>query len=63
MARHRSPQEPGQRLCKILVDFAISTVAYFFIGYTIAYGVAFFVNAEALNGGAKGFDPQGLTLS
>jgi len=49
-------------LCKILVDFAISTVAYFFIGYTIAYGVAFFVNAEALNGGAKGFDPQGLTL-
>ena len=49
-------------LCKILVDFAISTVAYFFIGYTIAYGVAFFVNAEALNGAAKGFDPQGLTL-
>jgi ammonium transporter, Amt family len=49
-------------LCKILVDFAISTVAYFFIGYTIAYGIAFFVNAEALNGAAKGFDPQGLTL-
>jgi len=49
-------------LCKILVDFAISTVAYFFIGYTIAYGVAFFVNAEALNGAAKGFDPQGQTL-
>src|SRR5262245_32192652 len=49
-------------LCKILVDFAISTVAYFFIGYTIAYGVAFFVNAEGLNGAAKGFDPQGLTL-
>jgi len=49
-------------LCKILVDFAISTVAYFFIGYTIAYGVAFFVGAEALNGAGKGFDPQGLTL-
>jgi Amt family ammonium transporter len=49
-------------LCKILVDFAISTVAYFFVGYTIAYGVAFFVSAEALNGGAKGFDPQGLSL-
>jgi Amt family ammonium transporter len=49
-------------LCKILVDFAISTVAYFFIGYSIAYGVAFLVNAEALNGGAKGFDAQGLTL-
>src|SRR5262245_21470910 len=49
-------------LCKILVDFAISTIAYFFIGFTIAYGVAFMVNAEALNGGAKGFDAQGLTL-
>ena len=49
-------------LCKILVDFAISTVAYFFIGYTIAYGVAFFVSAEMLNGSAAGFDPQGFTL-
>ncbi len=49
-------------LCKILVDFAISTVCYFFVGYTIAYGVAFFVSAEALNGAAKPFDAQGLTL-
>jgi Amt family ammonium transporter len=49
-------------LCKILVDFAISTVAYFFIGYTIAYGVAFFVSAEALNGADKAYGAQGLTL-
>ena len=35
-------------LVKILTDFASSTVAYFFIGYTIAYGVSFFVGAEAL---------------
>jgi Amt family ammonium transporter len=49
-------------LCKILVDFAISTVAYFVVGFTIAYGIMFFVNADALNGGAKGFDPQGFTL-
>jgi len=49
-------------LCKILVDFAISTVAYFVIGYTIAYGVTFFVAAPALSGGAEGFGPQGLTL-
>ncbi len=35
-------------LVKILVDFAISTLAYFFIGYSIAYGVNFFVGAEAL---------------
>jgi Amt family ammonium transporter len=49
-------------LCKILVDFAISTVAYFFIGFTIAYGIVFFVNAEALNGAARGYDAQGFTL-
>ena len=49
-------------LCKILVDFAISTVAYFFIGYSIAYGVSFLLNAEAITGGAKGFDGQGLSL-
>ena len=47
-------------LCKILVDFAISTVAYFLVGYTIAYGVAFFVNAEALNGAAKGFEAMDM---
>ena len=35
-------------LVKILTDFAISTIAYFFIGYSIAYGVDFFVGAEAL---------------
>ncbi|MEY4754885.1 MAG: hypothetical protein RJA44_2560, partial [Pseudomonadota bacterium] len=29
-------------LVKILVDFAISTIAYFFVGYTVAYGVDFF---------------------
>jgi len=35
-------------LVKILVDFSVSTVAYFFIGYCIAYGVQFFTSAEAL---------------
>ncbi|HJW23508.1 MAG TPA: ammonium transporter [Rhodocyclaceae bacterium] len=35
-------------LVKILSDFAISTVAYFFIGYSIAYGVNFFSGAESL---------------
>lgn len=28
-------------LVKILVDFSVSTLAYFFIGYAIAYGVNF----------------------
>jgi len=35
-------------LVKILVDFSVSTLAYFFVGYTIAYGVQFFTGAESL---------------
>lgn len=35
-------------LVKILVDFAVSTIAYFFIGYGIAYGVHFMTGAEVL---------------
>jgi len=35
-------------LVKILSDFSISTIAYFFIGYSIAYGVDFFQGAEQL---------------
>ncbi|MES2036872.1 MAG: ammonium transporter [Pseudomonadota bacterium] len=35
-------------LVKILVDFAVSTIAYFFVGYTIAYGVQFYSGAEVL---------------
>ena len=35
-------------LVKILTDFAVSTLAYFFIGYGIAYGTHFFVGAEEL---------------
>ena len=40
-------------LVKILVDFAISTVAYFAIGYTIAYGVGFFQSAAAISGAGR----------
>ncbi|MBK6601591.1 MAG: ammonium transporter [Betaproteobacteria bacterium] len=35
-------------LVKILVDFGVSTIAYFFIGYWIAYGAHFFADAETL---------------
>ena len=35
-------------LVKILSDFSVSTVAYFFIGYGIAYGIGFFDAAPAL---------------
>jgi len=35
-------------LVKILIDFSISTVVYFLIGYSVAYGTHFFVSAEVL---------------
>lgn len=35
-------------LVKILVDFAVSTVAYFFVGYAVAYGVSFYGGAGSL---------------
>jgi Amt family ammonium transporter len=35
-------------LVKILADFSVSTVAYFFIGYSLAYGVDFFGGAQTL---------------
>ena len=35
-------------LVKILTDFAMSTIAYFFIGYSIAYGVSFFSGVDTL---------------
>jgi len=35
-------------LVKILVDFSISTIAYFFIGYSVAYGVDFLQGAQHL---------------
>ncbi|MGV8892136.1 MAG: ammonium transporter [Burkholderiaceae bacterium] len=42
-------------LVKILADFAISTIAYFFVGYSIAYGVNFFSSADVLSA-RNGFD-------
>jgi len=36
-------------LVKILTDFCVSAIAYFFIGYTIAYGANFFASAEVLS--------------
>ncbi len=47
-------------LVKILCDFAVSTVAYFFIGYTLAYGVNFMAGAGQLaeKSGEDRGDPQ-----
>ena len=36
-------------LVKILVDFSVSTIAYFFVGYGLAYGTHFFTGAQALS--------------
>jgi ammonium transporter, Amt family len=35
-------------LVKILVDFSVSTVAYFLVGYLVAYGTSFLVGADEL---------------
>ncbi|MCC3861683.1 ammonium transporter [Pseudemcibacter aquimaris] len=37
-------------LVKIISDFAVSTIVYFFIGYQIAYGINFFNTAEMISG-------------
>jgi len=55
--RHKSQVNA---LVKIMVDFAISTIAYFFVGYWVAYGVSFMADAATITGGAYG--PQGLAL-
>jgi Amt family ammonium transporter len=51
-------------LVKILSDFAVSTAAYFFIGYAVAYGVSFLAPAAVLAGKAEGgtFAAQGYDL-
>jgi Amt family ammonium transporter len=35
-------------LVKIIVDFAVSTIAYFFVGYSVAYGIQFYSDAGVL---------------
>ncbi|WED23203.1 ammonium transporter [Vibrio sp. JC009] len=38
-------------LVKILADFGVSAIAYFFIGYWVAYDATFFASAETLSAG------------
>jgi len=51
-------------LVKIISDFALSTIAYFFIGYGIAYGINFLATASVLQGDVENsmFAAQGLGL-
>lgn len=47
-------------LVKILGDFAISAISYFFIGYTIAYGISFMESAQTISSGEYGAQGFGL---
>ncbi len=43
-------------LVKILSDFGVSTIVYFFVGYHIAYGISFLGDARTLTAGNQGFE-------
>lgn len=50
-------------LVKILSDFGVSTIAYFFVGYAVAYGTTFFASAAELTGATgDAFAPSGYDL-
>ncbi len=40
-------------LVKILADFAVSTIVYFLIGYSVAYGIDFLSSAAVITGAAE----------
>ena len=50
-------------LVKIMVDFAVSTTTYFFIGFAVAYGITFFANAAVLTGQATSAGGPAFALS
>ncbi|MDG1008008.1 MAG: ammonium transporter [Alphaproteobacteria bacterium] len=51
-------------MVKILSDFGMSSLAYFFIGYSVAYGMDFLSSAATISGdgGDEAYGPQGLSL-
>jgi Amt family ammonium transporter len=51
-------------MVKIISDFGVSTVAYFFVGYSVAYGVDFLSSASVISGAAgnETYGPQGISL-
>ena len=50
-------------MVKILSDFGMSTLAYFFVGYSVAYGMDFLSSAATISGdgGDEVYGPQGLS--
>jgi ammonium transporter, Amt family len=51
-------------LVKIITDFAVSTLAYFFVGYAVAYGINFMASAGVISGkvAGGGFAASGYDL-
>ena len=45
-----------QALAKILVALALSTLVYFFVGFSIAYGINFLLPAKELVGVKQGYE-------
>jgi Amt family ammonium transporter len=43
-------------LVKILTDWSVSTIAYFLVGFPLAYGISFLKPADQLLGGTQGYD-------
>lgn len=41
---------------KILTDWSVSTIAYFLVGFPLAYGISFLVPAKDLLGATQGYD-------
>ena len=50
-------------MVKILSDFGMSSLAYFFIGYSVAYGMDFLSSAATISGdgGDEAYGPQWLS--
>ena len=46
---YSSPKNQVNALSKILTDFALSAIAYFFVGYYISYGQHFFHDGTVLS--------------
>ena len=50
-------------LVKIIADFAVSTIAYFFVGYAVAYGIDFLAPADVISGAnGSAFAKSGFDL-
>ena len=49
-------KNPVNAFVKILTDWSVSTVAYFLVGFPLAYGISFLQPADKLLGETQGYD-------